>query len=153
MKKYHPIVVGSWIALSLLASILSYRLGLGTLHSPGPGLMPFITGTLLLIVSLYLLAASFLKSGEEQEVRGEKPGRAGFANKGLMIVSLFGYALLLERLGYLITTFLFLIASFRLAGSKGWGSALVTSTLVVVLTYFVFTSFGLRFPAGILQLR
>jgi hypothetical protein len=153
MKKYHIIVVIFWIGLGLFVTLLSYGLGLGRFHSPGPGLMPFILGILLLIFSFYLLIRSFSKSNRKQEIPKEEPGQIDFVKIGLVLFSLFVYAFLLEKLGYLIATFLLLIILFRGAGSKRWRSVLIASTLAVFLTYFVFTSFGLRFPAGILRLR
>ena len=153
MKKYHIIVVIFWIGLSLLVTVLSYKLGLGRFHSPGPGLLPFILGILLLIISFYLLIISLVKKNGKQEIPKEKASQIDFVKISLVLISLFVYALLLEKLGYLITTFLLLIILFRSAGSKRWSSVLIASTLAVFLTYFVFTSFGLRFPAGILKLR
>jgi putative tricarboxylic transport membrane protein len=153
MKKYHIIVIIFWIWLSLFVTVLSYKLNLGRFHSPGPGLMPFILGVLLLIVSLYLLIISLFKIGGKKEIPKKEPSQIDFVKIGLVLISLFVYTLLLEKLGYLITTFLLLIVLFRSAGSKRWGSVLIASTLAVFLTYFVFTSFGLRFPAGILKLR
>jgi putative tricarboxylic transport membrane protein len=153
MKKYEIIPVIFWTGLSIFMMVLSIRLGLGKFHTPGPGLMPFILGILLLIACFYLSIAAFFKLGGKKEISKEKPGRIDFVKIGLVLFSLFVYALLLEKVGYLITTFLLLIILFRTAGFKRWGSVLIASALAVFLTYFVFTSFGLRFPEGILKLR
>ena len=147
------IVIVFWIGLSLFVTVLSYKLGLGKFHIPGPGLMPFILGILLLIISFYLLIISLFKKNGKQGIPKEEPSQIDFVRISLVLISLFVYALLLEKLGYLITTFLLLIVLFRSAGSKRWRSVLIASTLAVFLTYFVFTFFGLRFPAGILKLR
>ncbi len=56
MKKYHIIVILFWMGLILFVTALSYKLGLGRFHSPGPGLLPFIVGILLLIISSYYRA-------------------------------------------------------------------------------------------------
>ncbi|MEW6668761.1 MAG: tripartite tricarboxylate transporter TctB family protein [Thermodesulfobacteriota bacterium] len=153
MKKYHLIVVAFWIGLSLFVTVLSYRLGLGRFQSPGPGLMPFILGILLLIVSLYLLAVSVPRTTAKQETSRGEPGQTDFVKLGFVVLSLLIYTLLIETLGYLISTFLLLIVLFRSAGSSQWRSVIIASTLTVLLTYFVFSSFGLRFPPGILQMR
>jgi putative tricarboxylic transport membrane protein len=153
MKKYHIVVIIFWLGLSFLVTVLSYKLGLGRLHSPGPGLMPFILGILLLIVSFYLLIISLFKKNGKVGISKAEPSQIDFVRISFVLISLFVYALLLEKLGYLITTFLLLTVLFRSAGSKRWSSVLIASTLAVFLTYFVFTSFGLRFPAGILRLR
>ena len=153
MKKYDIIPIIFWIGLSIFVMVLSIRLDLGKFHNPGPGLMPFILGILLLIVSFYLLIMSLFKIGGKKETSKREPTQIDFVKIGLVLFSLFVYTLLLEKVGYLITTFLLLIILFRSAGSKRWRSVLIASTLAVFLTYFVFTSFGLRFPEGILRLR
>lgn len=153
MKKYDMIPIIFWIGLSIFMMVLSIRLGLGKFHNPGPGLMPFILGILLLIISFYLLIISLFKIGGKKEISKGEPSQIDFVKIGLVLFSLFVYALLLEKVGYLITTFLLLIILFRSAGFKRWRSVLIASALAVFLTYFVFTSFGLRFPEGILKLR
>lgn len=150
LKKYEIIVTLFWIGLSLFAMIFSYRLRLGEFHSPGPGLMPFILGILLLLISLYVLIKSLLKKGREKDV-DETPGReqskTNYGKIGLVLAALFAYAFLLERLGFLITTWIFLFLLFRSAGNR-WITALVGSTSTVLVTFFVFTWLGCRFPVG-----
>ncbi len=68
---------------------------------------------------------------------------------GLVLGSLLIYAFLLEKIGYLVATSFLLIFLFRTAGSRKWRSILAASVLTVILTFFVFTSLGLRFPKGI----
>lgn len=58
MKKYHIIPIIFWIGFSLFVMVLSYKLGLEGFHNPGPGLMPFLMGALLLIISLYVLISA-----------------------------------------------------------------------------------------------
>jgi len=138
-----------WIATSFFLMLVSSRLGLGTFHSPGPGLMPFILGVLLLIVSGYLFVKWLARPLRRNEDINEKGDRVGSRKIVILLSFLLGYALLLEKLGYPITTFLFLTFLFRFMGAK-WILTLLTSVLTVLLTYLIFTSLGVRFPMGIL---
>jgi len=150
MKKlnlsYQTIPIVFWIALSIFAMAHAYTLGFEELHDPGPGLMPFLLGLLLFITSFYLLISSLLKPGD-----GDTDAKDEHAGAGIIVLvtgALLAYALLLERLGFPVTTFLLLILLFRAAGSKRWRSALIASALTVLLTYGLFTFLGIRFPAG-----
>jgi hypothetical protein len=67
-----------------------------------------------------------------------------------VLASLFVYPLLLERLGYLITTLLVLIILFRSMNNR-WSSVLLASVLTVLVSYLLFTYLGIRFPKGILK--
>jgi putative tricarboxylic transport membrane protein len=151
MKKYHIIPTLFWVGLSLFVMTFSRRLGIRGFHNPGPGLAPFVLGLLLLLISLYVLIDSLLRKGREDETPGEGRGRTDYGKIGLVLVALFAYAFLLERLGFLITTWIFLFLLFRSMGNR-WITTLVASTSTVLATYLVFTFFGVRFPPGILGL-
>jgi putative tricarboxylic transport membrane protein len=149
IKKYEVLVAIFWIGVSLLIMVLSYKLGIGELRKPGPGLMPFISGLLLLPFSLYLLVTSFNWRGETVE---KKDNRTNLKKIGIVIVSMFVYALLMEKLGYLIATPLLLVILFGCHGfKKRWKVVLLISILTVLVTYFVFSYLGIVFPLGILK--
>jgi putative tricarboxylic transport membrane protein len=138
-----------WIALSLFVLIFSYRMGLGGVHSPGPGLMPFLLGVLLLFPSFYLIAEPLLRKREERTAL-EKTGRGNYRKRGLVLVSLVLFCLLLERLGYLLSMFLFSLALFRIM-NNGWRTVLIGSVLTILVTYYGFTFLGLKLPEGIFR--
>ncbi len=138
--------------MALFVTIFSYKLRLGRFNNPGPGLMPFIIGIFLLIISFYLLIRSLLERRIEDKAVHKTQRQKNFRKIGLVLVSLFTYAFFLETLGYLIVTTLFFILLFRSMGNR-WTTVWVASVLTVLLTYFVFTFFGVKFPAGILRIR
>ncbi len=141
-----------WILLSLFIIFFSHHIGLGEFRSPGPGLMPFLVGFSLLLISLYALIRFLLSRGSRGKTLNIEESRIYFRKIGLVLLLLLAYASLLERIGYLITAFLTLVFLFRSAGSKGWRFALVTSGVTALITYAFFTYLGLRFPPGILRI-
>jgi len=112
--------------------------------------MPFLVGLLLLVISFYPLVGSLPKKADGCKLE-KKRDQVNFKKIALVATSLFAYALLLEPLGYLITTWLLLFLLFSSMGSKKWGSALMASILTTLVTYFGFTFLGVLFPAGILK--
>jgi putative tricarboxylic transport membrane protein len=151
MKRYHFIILVVWIALSLFVAVVSYTYGLGGLHNPGPGLMPFLLGLLLFFISLYSLMRSILQKASVDESAQVAKSPIPLLKLGFVMGSLFAYGLLLETLGYMVTTFLVLILLFNAAGFRRWGLLLVFSVLIVSVTYFGFTLLGVRFPKGFLS--
>jgi hypothetical protein len=129
----------------------SNKYGLGAFHNPGPGLMPFVLGLLLLVISFYLLMSSLLKRSRGDETRKEGQSRINFRKVILVLASMFFYGLFLERLGYLIVSSLTMILLFWGVGLKRLRSILFASGLTVLVTYFLFTYLGVRFPAGVLK--
>ena len=143
-----------WIALGIFVSIYAYaKLGIGTLNAPGPGLMPFILGILFSILALFALIR-ILRRTEQQNITKEEESdqhETVYKKVILVVVALFAYALLLEPLGFILTTFITMILLFRSAGFKRWIIAAAYSAIVVLITYFLFTYLGVRFPPGILR--
>jgi hypothetical protein len=122
----------------------------GSFYYPGPGLMPFCLGTGLVAVSLILLFRTLLKLKREKAPLQAKKAAVNYKRVVGVVVVLLVYALLLERVGYLIVTPFLLFLLFKIAGS-GKSSATFASVSTVLITYFFFTYLGLRFPPGILK--
>jgi putative tricarboxylic transport membrane protein len=149
MKKLPSVLlILFWGGLGLFAMVHAYSLGLRGITGPGPGLMPFLIGILLCLTSVYLLVTSFLK--KEVVISQEGQSKVNLWKAGLAVISLIAYALLMETLGFLITTTLLLITLFKGMGSKKWSSVVLASVLTSLITYFAFTYLRLRLPMGIL---
>jgi len=151
MNRQNNIVIPlSWIGLSIFAMVCSYELNLGDFRNPGPGLMPFLVGSALLLTSIPLAVKSLRKLRSKNDKK-EVAGKVNFVKLILVLGSLLAHALLLEILGYLVATSLLLIVLFRTAGCRKWTVVFVASALAVIGSYAVFTLLGVRFPEGILE--
>ena len=154
MKKDQFIAVLFWIGLGVFVSIFSYRFGLGSFRSPGPGLMPFLLGLLLCGLSLYYLGTSLAGKNHEKDpdsaAKEQGHGETSPKKIIIVIVSLIAYALALEKLGYLVATSILLFILFWTAGSKKL-TAVLSSIITVLLSYFVFAYLGVSFPQGMLK--
>jgi hypothetical protein len=147
-----------WVALAIFVSTYAYiKLGIGKFNAPGSGLMPFLLGILFGLLALCKLIMILLKHGEpeEQQKKEEEEGAEEtpklYRKLTLIVGALFAYAILIEPLGFLPTTFLTMTLLFRSAGFKRWSLAAAYSAGVVLITYFLFTYLGVRFPPGILR--
>jgi putative tricarboxylic transport membrane protein len=150
MIKRAEIALLFWIALGIFILIQSYGMGLGALGSPGAGLMPFLVGALLVVFSLFSLLRRLYGKGDLKGLPAASKERPQLRRIGIVLGGLVGYALLLERLGYLVTSFLMLAILFRNMGTART-VAVGISLGTVVATYLVFSYFGVVFPLGILD--
>lgn len=152
MKKAQVIAGIFWIGLSLYVMFVSNNLGLGKFRNPGPGLMPFVIGLVLLLVSLLFLVRLLLKTGGRGQTASEAEAHSptNFWGISILLGSLIAYELLLEKIGYPIATFFLLFLLLRVAGSKKWIVILVSSGLISLTSYFLFNFLGLKFPRGFL---
>jgi len=66
-----------------------------------------------------------------------------------MIATFAVYAYLIELVGYLVPTLLFLLVEFRLLGVKSWRTSTVLAALVTTLFYVIFIYYcEMVFPRG-----
>jgi len=153
MKKYDLYAVIFWIAFGMFMSVYAYvKLGIGKLNTPGSGLFPFLLGLLFTLLAIPALLR-ILKQREQQDEPKEESGphETVYGKVVLVVVALFAYAILLEPLGFILTTFFTMILLFRSAGFKRWVVATGYAAIVVLITYFLFTYLGVRFPPGVLR--
>lgn len=133
-------------ALGIFVSSYSYRIGIGSLSNPGPGLFPFLLGFLLFSLSSYKIKKEIRNIATETE---HNP----LIFKGFiaLVSILLFYSLFLQTLGYILTTFITLSLLFRTAGYKHWVRILIYAICIVFIIYFIFTYLGVRFPQGFLK--
>ena len=133
-----------WLAIAVFVSFEGFtKLKLGTLRQPGPGFFPFWGGLFLGACALILLVRS-LKS---REWRGS--GAIPWPALILVLGALLGYLLFLETLGFVIVTFLFLLALFCFA-EIGWIKQVVWSVIATSLVYALFKFWlNVQLPRGL----
>jgi putative tricarboxylic transport membrane protein len=144
---------GSLGVLGVLVIFYSSRLGLQRISDPGPGLYPFLLGILLCILVIPVCAGSL--KGErihDQANPQEKPpaGKMNLTKLIAPIFSLIGYFLFLEVLGFLITSFLFLLALFWYGHPGRWKLFFFLPLIIVTASYFIFQLLlQVPFPSGL----
>ncbi len=142
-----------WMAIGAALAIGSISLGLGSLHKPGAGLMPFLTGILLGSLGL-LLTLLDLRNGSS--VKGkEAVSLRPFLGKGaLSLAASFLYAFVLDPLGFIVATFVLFLSLFKIMGARKWFMPILISLLAVSVSYLIFEVWlRIEFPRGILAIR
>lgn len=140
-----------WLSFSIFVLLESIRLGTGSLHNPGMGLMAFGASGLLGILSLALLVQTTCK----REPFSLQPVFAGTFWKRVILIlfALLVYSQLMPIGGYLITTFLLMTFLFRIVERQKIGWVLLLSILTTLATYLVFSKWlNCQFPDGLLGL-
>lgn len=147
MKRYDRITSLVCIAVAVAICFQSYRLSLGSWRSPGPGFFSFWTGVLLGGISIIVyLKARLSKSQEEASWFPRKRWRVLV----LVLSALFAYALLLEVLGFLMTTFLLLLFLFKVIEPERWIVAIGGSLLTTLCSYALFALWlQVQLPKGL----
>lgn len=150
MQRGDRVISITLLFLAICICIRSIQLRLGSWHDPGAGFFPLIMGILLGGLSvLHLIQIWEAESKRSRESFGAKHKYG----KSITIVSvLFGYAITLETLGFLLCTFLSLIVlSISGMENRRWVLALGGSFAVSLSAYVLFSwCLKVRLPTGIL---
>lgn len=153
--------VGFLFSLAYLAMALQIPSSSSLAALTGPRMFPITIGVALALASLALLvkglreapsdedsepAESVEPVEEEDDTLAQSPIRLG-----VIVALLFGYILLFVPLGYVISTFLFVLAVTMYLDSRHWIRNLVYAILFPLVVYFVFTELlRVTLPAGLL---
>ncbi len=88
---------------------------------------------------------------DEKNVSAVKSRYSGIGKLAFITIILFAYALLLEPLGYIVTTFFAMVLLLRFAGYTRWILIIIYAVIIVGVSYFLFHYLGVMFPAGIFR--
>ena len=154
MKWLNRIISIFLIGLSTIICLASVKLGIGQFGNPGPGLMPFFTSLLLFLLSTVVLIHDFIGLNEGTERKSVVVLRNLREPIGL-ILALFGYTFLLNKLGYLITTFFLILFMFFIndPNPKKWFTYSMIGVIITNLTFLVFGKWlQMQLPIGIFHI-
>lgn len=135
-----------WFALGLLVCYGASRLGVGNVTDPGSGFIFLWSGALLAALSLLLVTDSLrAAAGEAQGIR-----ETNWVKVFLVLASLALYALFLEKLGFVLTTFLLLSFLLRLSEETTWPRVLGVASAAALGSFALFELWlQIRLPKGI----
>ncbi|WP_017729543.1 tripartite tricarboxylate transporter TctB family protein [Halalkalibacterium ligniniphilum] len=137
------------MAIAVLFLILSYQLPEYAYVPVDSDMMPKSLGFLLLILSVIFYFSQDIDT-EEQKKRRSIPKKEVFMLLGVLGQVLV-YIFLLEMIGFVITTFLFIICCSVTLGYRNWIATILTAFLFSISVYYLFNYLlSIRLPSGIL---
>jgi hypothetical protein len=141
-------IVGSLLLILIGIGVMigSVRLHVGSPTNPQPGFFPFVGATILIGLSLILLASGWMGRGKALEAFGE------VRRPAILVVSMGVYVGILDHLGYVLATMIVAVVILRVLGVKSWKVLGLASVLLAGGTYLLFARLlGIELPAGVLE--
>jgi putative tricarboxylic transport membrane protein len=139
------ILVGIYVAAGAI------RLGIGSVSKPGAGFIFLWLAFILAGLAVIDLVTTIREDRRKDATR--KPLWKGFRwGKVILIVSgLSVYAMVLDILGFIVSSFLILLFLFKVVEPFKWRDAIIGSLLTISVVYAVFVIWlKVPFPSGIL---
>jgi len=138
-----------WLSLALVICAEASRLKMGRLDAPGPGIFPLSIG---IVTGLLSLLAFF------QSIKTETKGVADGPRKPLrrwnlvvIVLAVAAYAVTLEKIGFLINTFLLMVFLLKVVDPQSWKTAIIAGLVTALASELLFNVIlRAQIPSGIL---
>lgn len=142
---------GFLVVLAGTACLVAWRLGLGDVHNPGAGFMPFATAALLGTMALGQLVRQVIVAGARGA--GNRPfAQSRWSLVVIVLGALAGFGVAIERAGFTLSTLFLLLVLFGVVARKRWWVALTAALAIAVVARVVLKALGLQLPDGPLGL-
>lgn len=131
-----------FLGFALVVIWESWRVGLGTWTVPGSGFISFCAGMILTILALLLIYDDW----QRPKKTGKMPLRVFLALSFLLV-----YSMVLNTIGFVVSTFFLVLALFRLGEARRWWVLTGMSVIVTLMAYLIFGRLlQVYFPPGVL---
>jgi putative tricarboxylic transport membrane protein len=150
MSKSHNVANLVVIALGTFVTFYSYySLKLGILISPDAGFMPFLCGTALILLGIVWRIQTLISKSPRQAKHAAEPSetacevkaaplRASRIKLCLAFVATVIYASLFERIGFFLSTLLFMLGWQMAVERQRWLKAIIITILCAAAMYTLF---------------
>jgi len=149
MRRANIVVAASLACLAVFFFFEAGRLNFGNMRLPQTGFFPKTLLALVFILSLCLLVQALGQEGREE--RAQSISGQGWIRIGATLATLLGFALLLEWLGFFVSTFLLMVLLLRAIEAMPWSKVVFVALSTALVAYFIFAwLLGVPLPAGVL---
>lgn len=129
-----------WIGIGCIICILSLRFDLGSFHQPGPGFVALLAGLFIGAMGLAMIVARTMSKRRADEASGtDHPFRVNAWRRLVYTMALLlAYVILIEPVGFILTTFLLMFGLFFDYEKKNYIWSLFFSIVTALVSYLVF---------------
>jgi putative tricarboxylic transport membrane protein len=120
---------------------------MGTLKHPGPGFLPFGLACILIALALALIISQWKKRSSKAPFWPRRAWLRPLLGSGVFVL----YAFLINYVGFLLTTFIFLVLWMWVIERINWFRIIAVSVAVTAVLYLIFGYFlEVPLPGGFL---
>jgi hypothetical protein len=139
-KRFRKIEGFSWIGIGVVICFLAWRVHLGAFREPGPGFVAFVSGLFIFIVGLIMVISQALPriSHDDRFDLSLTFRNILWPRLGYTMALLFGYAVFLNTLGFILATFLVMWGLLYDREKNNWALSFLTSLVIAGGSYLLF---------------
>jgi len=149
MKKADVITGVVLLVLSGYVILEAWRMPPSATFGPGSGFLPFWLGVLLAVLAVILLGTAWRREATEKGRKSPFPGTKALISIGSVLASLAAYIVLLEVLGFLMDTFLYVAFLLGVVEREKWLMTLLVAVSTTAGLYLIFqVLLGITLPSN-----
>ena len=149
MKKAEMIAGVVLLLLSGLVIFGALQMPPSASFGPGAGFLPFWLGVLLAVLATILFVSAWRSQAKAQDSESVFPGKQALFAITLVLIGLAVYILLIDVLGYVVDTFLFIVFLVRVVERESWPLTLKLAVAATAGLFIVFhTLLGITLPSN-----
>ncbi len=134
-----------FVFVGIFFFFLAIKLPVGKLTQPGPGIFPLALSLLLFTVGIII----FFSTAKEKTKIDWRKGFRDLAKPAAIVLLTLAYIILMGRLGYLLTSFIYLFSLFFLVSRYKWFFCAGLSGILAVASWIFFGKIlGIQLPLG-----
>ena len=118
--------------------VSSLKASLGTLSSPGSGLLSFLAASLLGFFSIVNFALPSFRKGFNEGKPAFSSSEINWKNLVSTLIALFAFPFALKPLGFGLTMLGFMLFMTKVIGARRWASAILFSVITTSVSYLLF---------------
>ena len=138
MKKADMITGVVLLALSGFVIQETWRMPASATFGPSAGFLPFWLGVLLAVFAAILFVSALRRPATEKDSNAIFPGKQALLAIMLVMVGLAGYILLIEVVGYIADTFLFIVFLMKAVEREKWPMTVMVAAGTTAVLFFTF---------------
>ena len=146
--------IAASLILAGLAGLILFeasRLAFGSIRVPQTAFFPSLLAILLLFFSIALLVQTRRQAAGESR---EPPIKSeAWIRISITLAAMLGFALVLEKLGFLLSTFTLMLLLLRVVEAQKWSRVIAVALATALISYFLFARLlNIPLPAGVLEI-
>ncbi len=143
------------LAFGLFLAFQAIRLSVWSKSGPEAGFFPLIVAVIIVGFSLLIIGESLvlgLVQGQEKILKRQENHRVAVFRISSYVILMLAYGVLIESLGFVIASALFLLPIFKYVENQGWKITILVGSASIIISYLLFIYFlKVPLPRGLIK--
>ena len=142
-----------WLLFAVVMGHRAFLLPMGEMRDTGAGFFPLLIATVTGLLAILALISALKEMPQPLKTSAAPVEPFRWWNLVIILAALAAYGLTLEKVGFLVNTFLFMLLLVKVIETQSWTKSLIAALITAVVSELFFNVLlGAQIPKGILGL-